>query len=124
MAFFLTICCHVNTSPFLFHFFSDETARFLAKLGRKETDAGHGIPAIANNLSDEMETVSELHLQKCYYTALDFISCVVVTLDVIFFPQRLEFFCSLPSINYAFALKLLGNFATLSEFLNRYVQFS
>lgn len=66
----------------------DETARFLAKLGRKETDAGHGIPAIANNLSDEMET-------------------------------RLEFFCSLPSINYAFALKLLGNFATLSEFLNR-----
>ncbi|XP_034249786.1 uncharacterized protein LOC117650447 [Thrips palmi] len=66
----------------------DETARFLAKLGMKETKAGHGIPEIAYNLPDELET-------------------------------RLEFFCSLPCVNYAFALKLLGNFATLSEFFSR-----
>lgn len=40
---------------------------------------------------------------------------------VLFFSQRLEFFCSLPCINYAFALKLLQNFPTLSEFVSRYV---
>lgn len=39
-------------------FVLDETAGYLAKLVRKETNNGHGIPAMAQNVSDEVESVS------------------------------------------------------------------
>lgn len=43
-------------------FVLDETAGYLAKLARKETNNGHGIPAMAQNVSDEVESVSSFSL--------------------------------------------------------------
>lgn len=35
----------------------DESAEFLAKLARKEIEAGHGIPKLSQDWSDEVEGV-------------------------------------------------------------------